>query len=310
MDLIPSNLNARQELIGKEFDVLDFGKIVVMEVMGCDRSIVDNARTSYHTDSTKSYSDDDTLLRYLFRHRHSTPTETGNQIKLFVSLPITVERQWARHRTAAWNEVSARYSVLPEKFYLPRPENVCYQDKKNRQGRAEQLEPELAARIISEQRDQCEMAFSVYNEHCRQGVARELARDILPFCTYTEKVWSISLHNLFHFLGLRMDGHAQYEIRAFADIIGNEIVSKLWPISWKAFLDYRLNAMSLTALDIKMVKKIAMLNRNQPMGYDTFCYHVSVVCPQWNLARCRERDECFEKMVALNLCEARNEVPA
>lgn len=293
----PANLDSRNELIGKEFNVLDFGKIVLMEVMGDDNSIVQNARTSYHPDSTKTLSDDKTLLRYLFRHRHTTPFGTGQCVKMFFSLPILVERQMARHRTANWNEVSARYSVLPEKFYIPEPAQVCHQDKKNRQGRAEPLDEETANLIITEQREFCEDAFRIYRRHLDLGLARETARDILPFCTYTEKVWSMDLHNMFHFLSLRMDSHAQYEIRVFAEVIGNEIIAKLWPISWQAFLDYRLNAMQLSSIDIMIIQELM-----PEANYDDFVWASNYAMPEWKgLERCRERDECLEKLKILGL---------
>lgn len=298
-----TNQEARDELIGKEFDVLDFGKVVVMEVMGCDYSVVQNARTSYHPDSTKTPSDNRTLLRYLFRHMHTTPMQTGQCIKLFFSLPILAERQMARHRTASWNEISGRYSVLPEKFYIPDASRVCHQDNKNRQGRAERLDEETTAIILADQKAHCEAAFEMYHKHLKLNLARETARDILPFCTYTEKVWSIDLWNMFHFLGLRMDGHAQYEIRVFAEVIGNEIISKLWPELWQAFLDYKLNAMRLSALDIKVIARLSYESMGAVFSRDSFTTFANAAVPEWgSLVRCRERDECFDKTVALGLC--------
>lgn len=311
-----SNFKAGYDLVNQKFSVLDYGEIRLVDYIGSDEDIVANARTSYHPDSTRKLSDDETLIRYLFRHRHTTPAQTGIGLKLYVKLPIFVERQWVRHRTASHNEVSARYSAMPEEYYIPPPEQVCHQDKKNRQGRAEPLPLQQAEHFRTDLDLQCSSAFSDYRVALRWGMARETARLGLPLNTYTEKVWWMDLHNLFHFLKLRMDKHAQWEIREYANIIGEHIVAKLWPISWQAFLDYELNAMRLTALDIEAIRRITeypaacktqdeieQLNLlpNQWLERWKESERGAKDCVVGALKRNRERDEFFAKAIHLGI---------
>lgn len=239
------------ELKGKAFPVLDDGFVRLVDVMGDDAAIVQAARTSYQN-GTKRVSEDRDLLRYLMRNQHSSPFESC-QIKLFVRLPIFVERQWARHRTAGWNEVSGRYSELPEEFYVPDACNVKAQSQTNKQGRGEELPSDVVDDFVVDCETNGEAVFEDYRKHLSAGVSREIARINLPLSTYTEKVWWINLHNIFHFLGLRMDSHAQLEIRQYATTIGEQIVAPLFPIAWQAFLDYRFNATSLSALEQRAI---------------------------------------------------------
>lgn len=290
-------MNHREELIGKEFPVLNHGHVVLMDVMGTDEDIVQAARTSYQK-GTKHTSSDRDLLRYLMRHRHTTPFEMV-ELKFHVKLPIFVERQWIRHRTASTNEMSARYSVLPEEYYVPKPEDVCAQSKSNRQGReGEPIEERVANAFIKGIEEHSTVSFQRYDNDLEHDIARELSRVNLPLGTYTEKVWKQNLHNLFHLLGLRMDSHAQWEIRQYANIIGEEIVAKLFPHSWEAFKDYRLDAMSLTRLDIEMATMMSGFVENARTVGD-FMEHQP---DEWKgKTNCRERDECLAKLKRLGI---------
>lgn len=229
---------------------LDHGFVRVIDYMGDDAAIVQAARVSYGK-GTKSLRDDRGLVRYLLRHRHTTPFEMC-EIKLHVKLPIFVARQWIRHRTANVNEYSARYSILDREFYLPRPEDLAVQSASNRQGRGEVVSEEQAAEILGLLRRDAERAYETYEDlMTRHDLARELARMDLTLNYYTQWYWKVDLHNLLHFLSLRMDAHAQYEIRVYADAIGG-LVRDWVPHTWEAFEDYRLGAVSLSrgALDV------------------------------------------------------------
>lgn len=246
----------RAELLARFSDripVLDHGFVELIDVMGDDAAIDDAARVSYQA-GTRKVSDRRTLLRYLMRARHTSPFEMA-EIKLRVKLPIFVERQWIRHRTANVNETSARYSVLPEDFYVPVAQQVCYQDKKNRQGRAEPMPEADAEAFRGHQRLGGEAAFAEYNAALEAGVARETARIGLPLGTYTEKIWKIDVHNLLHFLALRLDAHAQWEVRQFAEAIAT-IVREWIPLTWEAFEDYRLHAYTLSRMEAEVVRRM------------------------------------------------------
>lgn len=282
---------------GAKWGVLDHGHVVYMDHMGCDAAVVEAARTSYQT-GTKAVSDDRTLVRYLLRHRHSSPFESC-VIKIHVKLPIHVERQWARHRTAGWNEVSARYSELPDECYVPDNDHVCYQATNNKQGSAEPIPHDQFIEFEFNQRKIQQAAHEQYRIDLANGVSREIARNSLPLSTYTEKVWYINLHNLLHLLGLRMDSHAQREIREFATVIGEKIVAELFPITWQAFLDYRLNAMTLTALDIAVIQKVMSSHFDE--GSPSFAQWMSAMPEEWHVTKCRERDEFFAKITNLKL---------
>lgn len=285
------------DLIGKKFPVLNHGHVVLVDVMGNDGAIVDAARTCYQK-GTRPVSDDRTLLRFLMRHRHTSPFESCS-IKFHIKLPIFVERQWARHRTAGWNEVSARYSELPEETYVPTPESVCVQSATNRQGRGDTME-EYAEEFIRHSNEHAAKSFEVYHADLKQEVARELARINLPLSTYTEKVWWTNLHNLLHFLALRMDSHAQKEIRDYATVIGERIVKPLFPITYEAFEDYRLGAVMLTRLDVLA----SQFCQSEPglAAFEAACHTIpDLKVNGWDKEKCRERDECRVKLERLGI---------
>lgn len=204
-----------------------------------------------------------------------------------------------RHRTAGWNEVSARYSELPDECYVPDNDHVCFQATNNKQGSAEPIPHEQFVEFEFNQRRIQQAAHEQYRVDLANGVSREIARNSLPLSTYTEKVWYINLHNLLHLLGLRMDSHAQREIREFATVIGEKIVAELFPITWQAFLDYRLNAMTLTALDIAVIQKVMSSHFDE--GSPSFAQWMSGMPEEWHVTKCRERDEFFAKIVNLKL---------
>lgn len=249
------------KILGKKFKVLDDGFIRIVDYMGGDESIVQAARVSYGK-GTKKVHEDKGLIRYLMRHRHTTPFEMC-EIKFHIRVPMDCWRQWIRHRTANVNEYSTRYSEAVNSCQTTKSNQWRLQSSINKQGSGQHLH-ELGepAEISSKRLSEREYFFhkearEIYEERLTEGVAREQARKDLPLSTYTEAYWKIDLHNLLHFLGLRMDSHAQYEIRQYANTIGNEIVSKWTPFTWEAFQDYRLNAMFLSARDIEMIKKLS-----------------------------------------------------
>ena len=236
--------------------VLDHGFVRVVDYMGDDGAIVQAARVSYGR-GTRAVSTDEGLIRYLMRHWHSTPFEMC-EIKLHVKLPLFVARQWIRHRTANVNEISARYSILDREFYIPAPEHLSAQSVSNRQGRGATLEGEEAARVLEILREDAMRSYDHYeamlSQEGQQGLARELARMNLPANVYTQWYWKTDLHNLFHFLRLRADPHAQYEIRAYAEAIC-EIVRDWVPAAWAAFEDYRLGGLQLSARGVAVLKR-------------------------------------------------------
>lgn len=281
------------DLIGKKFSVLDHGHIVIMNVMGNDQEVVQAARTAYQQ-GTKHTSDDETLLRYLMRHRHSSPFESCF-LKFHIKLPIFVERQWARHRTAGWNEVSARYSELPEEYYVPKPDEVRRQSTSNKQGSEGKIDEMDALRFNADTGEAGHVAFTQYQQHLASGVAREMARINLPLGAYTEKVWWINLHNLLHLLGLRMDSHAQKEIRDYANVIGNEIIKPLFPLTWQAFVDYRLESMTLSRLDIELIRLLSATT--VPERTPAYVQNVAEMV----FANKRERQEALDKLTSLKM---------
>lgn len=237
--------------------VLDHGFVRVIDYMGDDPAICQAARVSYGK-GTKSVQNDEGLIRYLMRHWHSTPFEMC-ELKLHVKLPVFVARQWIRHRTANVNEYSARYSILDREFYIPAPDALNAQSVINNQGRGEVLEGEEAARVLDILKSDANRAYDHYesmiSEDGQQGLARELARMNLPANIYTQWYWKVDLHNLLHFLRLRADAHAQYEIRVYADAICN-IVADWVPHAYKAFEDYRLGSVTMSAQMVDCVKRM------------------------------------------------------
>ncbi|MEZ4239073.1 MAG: FAD-dependent thymidylate synthase [Myxococcota bacterium] len=254
---------ALEERLHRPVPVLDHGFVRVVDYMGDDAAIVQAARVSYGA-GTRSVRDDRGLIRYLMRHRHTTPFEMC-ELKLHVKLPIFVARQWIRHRTASVNEYSARYSILDREFYLPAPEVLAVQSATNRQGRGAALEGARAEAVLRVLRRDAEQVYATYEQLLNDRgdgepvdaespqLARELARMDLTLNYYTQWYWKIDLHNLLHFLSLRADPHAQHEIRVYADAIA-DLVRSWVPAAWEAFADYRLGAVSLSRQELEVVR--------------------------------------------------------
>tara|TARA_B100001121_G_scaffold307903_1_gene330529 strand:+ start:75 stop:1022 length:948 start_codon:yes stop_codon:yes gene_type:complete len=254
-----------EKVLYEAIPILDHGFIRVIDYMGDDTSIVQAARVSYGK-GTKKVSTDAGLIKYLMRHWHSTPFEMC-EIKYHVKLPIFIARQWIRHRTANVNEYSARYSILDKEFYLPSPEHLAAQSQSNRQGRGDILEGEKAKRILELLKGDAEQTYNNYEIMLNErydgskidengfGLARELARMNLTLNTYTQWYWKTDLLNLMNFLRLRADNHAQYEIRAYADAM-LDTVKKWVPITYEAFMDYRVGGIEVSAKGKEVIKKL------------------------------------------------------
>jgi thymidylate synthase (FAD) len=262
---------ALEEILFEPIPVLDHGFIRVVDYMGDDGAVVQAARVSYGK-GTRRVQEDRGLINYLMRHRHTTPFEMC-EIKYHVKLPIFVARQWIRHRTANVNEYSARYSILDREFYVPEPEHLAAQSRSNRQGRGAVLEGDEAARVLQILSEDAERSYAHYIEMlnepeeggeeadpARKGLARELARMNLTLATYTQWYWKIDLHNLLHFLSLRADAHAQYEIRAYAEAM-LETLDRWMPLTFEAFTEHRMGGAHLSAKALEVVK--AMLRGEQ-----------------------------------------------
>ena len=243
-----------EEILHEPLPVLDHGFVRVVDYMGDDAAIVQAARVSYGR-GTRRVSEDRGLIRYLLRHRHTTPFEMC-EIKYHIKLPIFVARQWIRHRTANVNEYSARYSILDREFYMPAREHLARQSTANRQGREAVLDDEGAARVLAVLKEDAVRAYDHYRDMLeRDDLARELARMNLPLNVYTQWYWKCDLHNLFHFLSLRTDPHAQYEVRAYAEaMLGT--VERWVPLAAEAFRDYRLAAAELSAGALAVVRRM------------------------------------------------------
>jgi len=296
MAAMPTNAAIVEELRWKKFPVLDQGFVCLVDVMGDDSAVVQAARVSYGQ-GTRPVSDDRTLIRYLMRHRHTTPFEMA-EVKLLVRVPMDCWRQWIRHRTASVNEMSTRYSIAIDAAQTTPPDQWRRQAEANRQGSEGTLDIETGRELTAAEAELHQRARQVYRRRIEVGVAREQARKDLPLATYTEAYWKIDLHNLLHFLELRMDLHAQWEIRQYALTIGQEIVRPLFPLVWEAFVDYRMEAVVLTRLDRGVIARLAAAGR-LPANESDF---LAAQDPAWrNLERSRERDECREKLVRLGL---------
>lgn len=257
---------ALEKILYDAIPVLDHGFIRVIDYMGDDSAIVQAARVSYGR-GTKKLNQDAGLIKYLMRHKHTTPFEMC-EIKFHLKMPIFVARQWIRHRTANVNEYSARYSVMDNEFYIPKPEQLAAQSTKNHQGRGEEkLSEDEIARVIEILKGDSEQCYKHYEElmnenasgekldENKKGIARELARMNLPINIYTQWYWKIDLHNLLHFLHLRADSHAQYEIRVFAQAMLD--IVRLWvPVAYEAFMDYRVDAVSISGKGKEVIKKM------------------------------------------------------
>jgi len=247
-----------KELLEKEFKCLNLGFVRLIDVMGDDSSIVQAARVSYGK-GTKTVNEDRGLIRYLMRHRHTTPFEMV-EFKFHIKLPIFVARQWIRHRTANVNEYSGRYSEMKDEFYIPELEQIRFQSQINKQGRSEEtLDENTSKEILQLLKANQLKSYEDYKALLDKGLTREIARITLPLSNYTEWYWKIDLHNLFHFLNLRLDSHAQYEIRVYAEAIAN-IVKVVVPLAWEAFEDYQLNSMYFSRQELKIIKKYLDIN--------------------------------------------------
>lgn len=260
-----------EKILYHPMKVLDHGFVRVVDYMGDDSAIVQAARVSYGK-GTKKISQDRGLINYLMRHRHTTPFEMCD-IKFHIKLPIFIARQWIRHRTASVNEYSGRYSILSKEFYIPSADNLAKQSKTNKQGRDDVLSQKDSERVLELLIDDSERCYTSYQEMLNEdekgnsinsdfpGLARELARMNLTLNYYTEWYWKINLHNLMHFLALRADEHAQYEIRVYAEVMLN--VLKAWvPITYDAFMEYRKNSLTLSASAVKLIN--ALLEGKKP----------------------------------------------
>lgn len=234
-------------LLDQEIKVLDKGFVRLVDYMGGDERIVQSARVSYGA-GTKSFRQDRGLIHYLIRNQHTSPFEQV-QLTFHTKMPIFVARQWVRHRTARLNEISGRYSVMRDEFYLPSPETVCTQSENNKQGRGQALPADEANAIIESMAAAQMRLYSDYEQYLEQGVARELARANLPVSLYTEWYWQIDLHNLFHFLHLRMDAHAQYEIRVYAEAMA-KCAKAVAPLAYEAFEEHILGSIRFSRAEL------------------------------------------------------------
>jgi len=228
-------------------------RVTVKEIMGSDSAIVQAARVSYGK-GTKQISQDEALIKYLMRHHHTTPFEMC-EIKFHVKLPIFVARQWIRHRTANVNEYSARYSILDNEFYIPKPEQVAKQSDNNKQGSGEAFDSGISKEIMDSLTNDSNLVYSHYEKFIEQGLAREIARTNLTLNYYTQFYWKIDLHNLLHFLKLRADKHAQYEIRVYAEVM-LDIIKKWVPLAYNAFVEYCLESACISRTGLEIIRKL------------------------------------------------------
>jgi thymidylate synthase (FAD) len=292
------SIPALDGILGQPISVLDDGFIRLLDYMGDDAAVVQAARISYGT-GTKHLHEDRGLIRYLMRHLHTTPFEMC-EIKLHVRVPMDAWRQWIRHRTANVNEYSTRYSVAIEAAQQTSPSGWRMQSTVNRQGSAQKLPVEIGSTLSAAERKLQKEAREVYEARLAAGVAREQARKDLPLSTYTEAYWKIDLHNLLHFLNLRMDDHAQAEIRAYAMVIGEEIVPKWVPMVWDAFLDYRRHSVQLSRIEVEIIAALNSKNLRRANEISTECGLLKRR-KDGTLAANRERTELEAKLRTLGL---------
>ncbi len=293
--LTRASVPALDEILGKTFPVLDRGYVRVVDYMGDDAAIVQAARVSYGA-GTKQVHEDRGLIRYLLRNAHTNPFEMC-KIKLHLRVPMDCWRQWIRHRTASVNEYSTRYSEAISDQQATAAGEWRLQTTLNKQGSAGFLDEETGRMLSIEEAQHQQASRELYQARIDSGVAREQARKDLPLSTYTEAYWSIDLHNLLHFLKLRMDPHAQLEIRRYATLIGEEIVARWVPCAWEAFKDYRLNALSLSGPEIELMR--LLITRDQG-GALAWLYENGWVNPE-NGKKSREARELEAKLEAFGL---------
>ena len=295
--LIRPSSAALDEILGQVFPVLDDGFVRVVDYMGNDASIVQAARVSYG-EGTRKVSEDRALIRYLLRNQHTTPFEMCS-LKLHVRVPMDTWRQWIRHRTASVNEYSTRYSIAIDRAQKTAPDQWRMQAQDNKQGSGGYFEPALGGTLSAEEERLHELAKQVYNGRLERGVAREQARKDLPLSTYTEAFWQMDLHNLLHFLALRMDSHAQLEIRRYAETIGEQIVSRWVPVTWEAFNDYRFNQMTLSQQEQEL---LALLVGGRQQAASDWCRERGWVrVKEEKQVLSREAREFADKLVALGM---------
>jgi len=290
-------VEALDQILGHPFRVLDDGFVRVVDYMGSDESIVQAARVSYGR-GTKKIHEDRGLIRYLLRHRHTTPFEMC-EIKFHVRVPMDAWRQWIRHRAASVNEYSTRYSIAIDAAQATPAGEWRMQSTGNRQGSAGFFAADDGAALTEQEAALHRDARRIYEERIEKGVAREQARKDLPLSTYTEAYWKIDLHNLLHFLALRMDEHSQLEIRNYARLIGEEIVSKWCPFAWEAFLDYRVNSLGFSSIEAEIVRAIGAGDVAAARAIAD--KHGWLEPGKSGLKRNRERDELEAKLASLNL---------
>ena len=288
---------ALDAILGVPFRVLDDGFVRVIDYMGGDPSIVQAARVSYGA-GTKRVSEDRGLIRYLMRHRHTTPFEMC-EIKLHVRVPMDCWRQWIRHRTASVNEYSTRYSLAIDAAQSTGETDWRRQSALNRQGSEDALDAQTGTALSQREQQLQELARQVYEERIAAGVAREQARKDLPVSTYTEAYWKTNLHNLLHFLALRMDAHAQEEIRSYATVIGEQILAVWCPFAWEAFVDYELESTRFSRLERDVIRLLSAGEREAAIAK---LEHARLLQKtERGLARSRERVELEEKLRALSI---------
>ena len=244
---------AAEEILDKEFQVLDKGFVSLVDYYGSDSRIVQSARVSYG-EGTKTISQDGALIDYLLRHQHTSPFEQV-VFTFHLKMPIFVARQWVRHRMARMNEVSGRYSIMKDEFYVPENSCISKQSTNNKQGRGEVFEEKQAKEFQAEFIEGQQKAYEVYKDMVEKGIAREIARINLPLALYTEFYWQMDLHNLFHFLKLRLDSHAQYEIRLYAEKI-LEIIKTVCPMAVNSFENTMEKAVSFNGEEMEALRKI------------------------------------------------------
>jgi thymidylate synthase (FAD) len=285
-------------MIGRQLKVLDDGFIRVVDYMGNDSAIVQAARVSYGA-GTRQVSTDRGLIRFLMRHGHTTPFEMC-EIKLHVRVPMDTWRQWIRHRTASVNEYSTRYSLAIDSMQTTLPHEWRTQAAENRQGSQGTLGPDVGAELSTAEQHLHNLATRTYKGRIAAGVAREQARKDLPLSTYTEAYWKINLHNLLHFLELRMDAHAQQEIREYATLLGSKVVSKWVPITWEAFRDYRLQGVNLSRAEREIVKALAEKRMRKAQAIAR-AHGLLNKDESGKLMASRERRELEQKLVSMGL---------
>jgi thymidylate synthase (FAD) len=297
---MPTRAELLSELRWKKFPVLSDGFVCLVDCMGDDAAVVQAARVSYG-EGTRRVSDDRTLIRYLMRHRHTTPFEMA-ELKFLVRVPMDCWRQWIRHRMASVNEYSTRYSVAIDAMQTTPADQWRTQAEQNRQGSGAPLPSDVGEQLTADEHHFQVQARQVYQRRLEAGVAREQARKDLPLSTFTEAYWKIDLHNLLHFLALRMDPHAQEEIRTYSETIGRQIVRPLFPCVWEAFEDYRLAAMPLSRIEVALIARLSAHARPPGQLAWTEEDFLAVQDESWRgQTRCRERDECREKLRQLGL---------